>query len=110
MGEPPQGYVGCGTRESLGAGQFDGSHPQPFDVPRVSDGAHRDPVVNLEKFLPRFAEREKQDPVPIPQGYNWTAAGQLRLDVLRPIRNRFDPAVRLFDHATLRLNTAPIFF
>src|ERR1041385_2026339 len=76
----------------------------------MSDRAHRDAIVNLEKFLPRFSEGEEKNPVAIAERDDRAAARQLGFDVLRAVRDRFDPPVWLLDHATLRLKTAAIFF
>src|SRR4051794_7105740 len=76
----------------------------------MPDRAHRDSIVNFEEFLARFAERQEKNSITVPERHDRAAARQLRLDVFRAIRDRFDPAIRLFDHATLRLNTAAIFF
>src|SRR4029077_15321793 len=34
--------------------------------------------------------------------------GELPVDILAPVGDRFDPTIRLFDHATISLNTAAI--
>ena len=49
----------------------------------MTDRTHRNPVVNLEDFLSRLAEREKQDTVAITERCNWTTRSELRFDVLR---------------------------
>src|SRR3954471_9668656 len=110
MREPSQRYVGGRARESFGAGQLDRSHPQPLDIARMPDRPHRDAIVNLEQFLPRFSQGQKKNSVPVPYRDNRTPGRKLRLDVLGAVRDRFDPTIRLLDHATLRLNTAAIFF
>src|SRR5438045_9482137 len=72
----------------------------------MADGPHRDAVVNLEKFLARFPQRQEQDPLPVAERDDRTARGELGLDVLRAVRDRLDPTIRFFDHATLRSKTA----
>src|SRR4051812_5955014 len=110
MRQPSQRHIRRRARESFRARQLDCRHPQPLDIARMSDRAHRDPIVNLEKLLSRFSQRQEKNSVAITQRDNWAAARELRLDVFRAVRDRFNPAVRLFDHATLRLKTAAIFF
>src|SRR5437868_7178474 len=110
MREPPQRHVRRGAREAFGACQLDRRHPQPLDIAGMSNRAHGNSIVNLEKFLPRLPEGEEKDPVAVPESHNRAAAGQLRFNVFRAVRDRFNPAIRLFDHATLRLKTAAIFF
>src|SRR3981081_3179285 len=110
MREPSQRYVRRRTRESLRARQLDRRHPQPLDVARMPDRAHRDAVVNLEKLLPRFPQRQEQNSVPVSDRDDRATRRDLRLDLSRAVRDRFDPTIRLFDHATLRLNTAAIRF
>ena len=55
--QSPQRNIPCRARETLGAGQLDGSHAQAFNVARVTNGTHRDPVVNFKDLLPRRAKR-----------------------------------------------------
>ena len=81
-----------------------------LDIARMADRAHRDPIINLENFLPGPAERQKQNPIAITNGRDRTARRELRLDVFAPVRNRFDPTIWLFDHATVLLKSAAIFF
>src|ERR1051326_43508 len=110
MRQPPQRPIRGRAREAFRARQLDRGHSQPFDVARVSDRAHRDAIVNLEKFLPRFSEGEKQDPVAKSKRADWVSARQPCLAVFRAVRDCLDPAIWLFDHATLRLKIFPIFF
>ena len=70
--------------------------------------SHRDPVVNLEKFLARLAKRDKQNAFPLTQRRDGTTGRELSFDVLAPVGDGFDPTIRLFDHATISLNTAAI--
>src|SRR3954447_212426 len=70
--------------------------------------AHRDAVIDLEEFLSRATKRQEEDSIPVSERYDRAARRQLGFDVLGPVRNRFDPTVRLFGHATLRLKTAAI--
>src|SRR4029078_11646671 len=74
----------------------------------MPDRSHRDPIVDLEKFLARLAKREKQNAFAVTYRRDWTAGGELPFDVLAPVGNGFDPTIRLFDHATISLNTAAI--
>src|ERR1017187_6822465 len=76
----------------------------------MTDRAHGNPVIDLEEFLPAPAEGQKQNPVAIADCRDGTSRGELRLNVLAAIRNRFDPTIWLFDHATLRLKSAAIRF
>src|SRR4029077_4899707 len=70
--------------------------------------SHCDPIVNLEKFLARLTKRDKQNAFAITQRRDGTTRGELAFDVLAPVGDRFDPTIRLFNHATISLNTAPI--
>ena len=76
----------------------------------MTNRSHRNPIVNLEKFLARLTEREKQNALAISERGDGTAGGQLPFDVFAPVGDRFDPTIRLFDHATISLNTAAILF
>src|SRR5262249_60672267 len=96
--------------ETFCAGQFNRGHSQTLDVARVANRAHRDPIINLEKFLTRLTKGEKQNPVAISKRRDGTTRRKLPFDVLAPVRDRFDPTIRLFDHATSSLNTAAILF
>src|SRR3954468_4008186 len=100
MGQPAKRHIRSGTRETFGARQLNRRHSQPFDVPRVTDRAHGNPIVNFENLLSRTSEREKQDPAGITQCRNRAARRQLRLDIFATVGDRFDPAIWLFDHAT----------
>src|SRR5438552_13616786 len=101
MGEPPQRHVRRGARESFSARQFNRRETQALDIARVTDRSHCNPIVNLEKFLPRTAaDGEKQDAVAIADGRDRTSLRELHLDVLAPVRDRFYPSVRFFDHPT----------
>jgi hypothetical protein len=64
----------------------------------VPDGAERNPIVNLKKFL--LPNRQQQDPLVIAKRDHWTAGGQLHLDVIATRGDCFHPTIRLFDHAT----------
>src|ERR1041385_9495833 len=103
MREPPERNVRRRAGEPLRAGQFDRGHAQPFDIAGVTDRAHRDAIVNLKNFLTRLTEREKQNAVAITKRGDRAARGELRLDVFAPVRDRFDPAIRLLDHPTVSL-------
>ena len=70
--------------------------------------SHRDPIVDLEKFLARLTKREKQNAFAVTQRRDGTTGGELPFDVLAPVGDGFDPTIRLFDHATISLNTAAI--
>src|SRR5207247_3429300 len=70
--------------------------------------SHCDPIVDLKKFLPRLTDGKKQNAVAITDRCDRAARGELRFDILAAIRDRFDPTIRLFDHATVSLNTAAI--
>src|SRR5262249_49474592 len=94
--------------ETFRAGQFNCRHSQTLDVARVTNRSHRDPIVNLKKLLARLTKREKQNPVAISKRRDGTTRGELPLDVLAPVGDRFDPTIRLLDHATNSLNTAAI--
>src|SRR5438105_4784906 len=109
MRETPQRNIGRRSRETFRAREFNRRHSQALDVTRVADRAHRDPIVNLENLLPCAAERDEDNPVTIPDGRNRTALRELGLDVLAPVRNRFHPTIRFFDHATLCLKIPAIF-
>src|SRR4051794_32537222 len=100
MGEPSQRNIGCGTGEPFGAGELNRRHAQPLNVARVPNRSHGNPVVNLENLLARPAESQEKDSVGIADRGNGTAGGKLGLDVFAPVRDRLDPAIRLFDHAT----------
>src|SRR5438045_366885 len=101
MRQPPQRNVGRRAGETFGAGQLDGRHPQSFDVAGVTNRAHGNAIVNLEEFLSRLAQRNKQDAIAITERGDRAARGELRLNVFAPVRDRFDPAIRLLDHATV---------
>src|SRR5437660_5337187 len=109
MGETAQGDIRGRSRETLGARQFDCRHSQSLDIARMADRPHRDPVVNLKNLLPRTAKSHEKNSIAISDCRDRTAGRQLRFDVLAPIRNRFHPTIRFFDHATFCLNTAAIF-
>ena len=74
----------------------------------MTNGPHRDPVVDLEDFLPRLADSQKKNSVPITERRDWAARSELRFDILASVGDRLDPTIRLFDHATVSLNTAAI--
>ena len=74
----------------------------------MTNGAHGNAVVNLKKFLPSLTEGEKQDAIAIAKRHDRTARGELHFDVLAAVGDRFNPTIRLFDHATVSLNTAAI--
>ena len=74
----------------------------------MTDCTHRNPVVNLENFLPCLAECEKQNSVVITERCNRAARGKLCFDVLAAVGDRLNPTIRLFDHATVSLKTAAI--
>src|SRR6202790_5669778 len=76
----------------------------------MTNCAHGNPIIDLEKFLPIRAEGQEQNPVAIADCRDRTSRGELGLNVFAAIRNRFDPAIWLFDHATLRLKSAAIRF
>src|SRR5258708_2231838 len=75
----------------------------------MSDCAHGDAVVNLENFLAGQANGEKENAVAEAERGDGIAGSELSLDVLAPVRNRFNPAIRFFDHATDFLKRAAIF-
>src|SRR5438270_395370 len=75
----------------------------------MPDRAHGDPVVNLENLLPRAAEGYKKNSVAIAHGRDRTPCRELRFDVLAPVRDRFHPTIRFFDHATFCLKIPAIF-
>ena len=74
----------------------------------MTNRPHGDPIVDLEKFLPRLTDGEKQNAVAIADRCDRAARGELGFDILAAISDRFDPTIRLFDHATVSLNTAAI--
>src|SRR3954470_24067585 len=110
MGEAPQRNVGGGTGEPFRAGELNGRHAQAFDIPRMTNRSHGDAIVNLEQFLPCPSQSKKQNSIPITESDDRAAGRELGLDVLAAVRDRLDPAIRLFDHATLRLKRAAIRF
>src|SRR5437762_2792260 len=93
---------------SISSGQLNRRHSQPLDVSRVTDRSHPDTIVDLEKFLPPLTEGEEQNAVAITERRDGTAGGELPFNVLAPVGDRFYPTIRLFDHATISLNTAAI--
>ena len=101
MGQPSQRNIRRRSSETFRAGQLDCRHAQPLDVARMTDRPHRNAIVNLENFLTGPTEREKQNAVPITERRYGTARSQLRLNVLPTIGDRFDPTIRLLDHATV---------
>ena len=70
--------------------------------------SHCDPIVDLEKFLARLTKRDKQNAFAITERRDGTTGSELPFDVLAPVGDCFDPTIRLFDHATISLNTAAI--
>src|SRR5438105_1777626 len=66
----------------------------------MPDRAHRDAIVNLEDFLSRPAKRQKEDALVVPNRSDRTAGRELRFNVLAPVGNCLNPAIRLFNHAT----------
>src|SRR5438874_13772682 len=76
----------------------------------MANHTHCDAVVNLENFLSRLADGEKQNAVAITERRDRTPRSELRFDVLTAVRDRFDPTIRLFDHASVSLHTDAIFF
>src|SRR5262245_10515790 len=60
--------------------------------------SHCDPIVNLEKFLARLTERDKQNAFAVTERRDGTTGGELPFDVLAPVSDRFDPTIRLFNH------------
>src|SRR5579885_3791515 len=108
MHQPSQGNIGGGTGETFGAGQFDGRHSQPFNISGVSNRSHGDAIVDFKNLLTRTTSCKEQDAVAITQSGDGAARSQLRFDVFAPVGNRLDPAIRLFDHATVSLKTAAI--
>src|SRR6267143_2149477 len=109
MREPAQRNVRGRPGETFCARQFNRRHPQSLDVARMTDRAHRDPVVNLENLLAHAPNRHKENAVPISHCRDRTAGCELRFDVLAPVRDRFHPTIRFFDHATLCLKIPAIF-
>ena len=99
MGEAPQLYVSGRTREPFRARQLDRGHPQPLDVPRMSNRPHCDAIVNFENLLPGPPYRDKKDTISVTQGGNRAARRELRFNVFAAIRDRLDPPIRFFDHA-----------
>src|SRR5204862_7909406 len=75
---------------------------------RVPKRSQADPVGDRERRLRVAAKGEEQDSVATAHRGDRAAGGELRLDVFAAIRDRFAPAVGLFDHATLRLKSAAI--
>src|SRR4029078_12472552 len=75
----------------------------------MTNRAHANSIIDLENLLSRATDGKKQDALVKPDRGDWTARCQLRLDVLAPVRDRFDPSVRFFDHATDSLKIAAIF-
>src|SRR6188474_1230226 len=76
----------------------------------MTNRTHRNSIVDLEEFLPVASHGQKQNPVAISDSRDRTSRCQLSFNVLTAIRNRFNPAVWLFNHATLRLKSAAIRF
>src|SRR5438046_6187694 len=74
----------------------------------MTNGAHGNAVVNLKKFLPSLTEGEKKDAIAIAKRHDRTARGELHFDVLAAVGDRFNPTIRLFDHATVSLKTQAI--
>ena len=74
----------------------------------MTNRPHCDPIVDLENFLPRLADSEKQNGVAITERGDRTARRQLPFDVLAAVSDRLDPTIRLFDYATVSLKTAAI--
>src|ERR1700757_1815597 len=70
--------------------------------------SHRDPVVNLEKFLASLTKRNKQNAFAVTQRRDGTTGRELPFYVLAPVGDGFDPTIRLFDHATISLKMAEI--
>ena len=56
-------YVRGRASKSFGASQLNRHHPQSFNIARMSDAAHRDPVVNLKDLSPVTSEGQEQDPI-----------------------------------------------
>ena len=75
----------------------------------MANRAHRNAIVNLKDFLSRLAERDKENSITVPDRRDRAPRGQLCFDVLAPVGDRFDPAIRLFDHATVSLKIAATF-
>ena len=74
----------------------------------MTNRSHRNPIVDFKNLLPRLAEGEKQNAIAVPKRCDGTAGRELCLDILAAIGDGFDPTIRLFDHATVCLNTAAI--
>src|SRR5215471_16543127 len=55
MHQPPQRHVGCRSRETLRARKFNCRHSQSLDIARMTNRAHRDPIVDLKNLLSRPA-------------------------------------------------------
>src|SRR5260370_10518403 len=109
MRQTAQRNVRSRTRETLGAGQFDCRQPQSFDVAGMTDRAQCNPVVNLKNLLPRASKRYEKNSVTISDRRDRTAGRKLCFDILAPVRDRFYPTIRLFDHATFWLKLPAIF-
>src|SRR5437660_3905615 len=76
----------------------------------MTNRSHRDPIVYFINLLPRpAANRQKKNALTVSDRSDRTTLRELRLNVLAPVRDRFHPTVRFFDHATLCLKTCPIF-
>ena len=76
----------------------------------MTNRPHRDPIIDLEKFLALLTERKKQNPIAVSERRDGTTGSELSFDVLAAVGNRFDPTIRLFNHATICLNTTAILF
>jgi hypothetical protein len=92
----------CRAGKSFGAGDLDRRHPQPLDIPRMPDRPEPDPIINLEQLLPFTPQREQQDAFAVVDPSDGAAPGELMFDILTPIGDGFDPAVRFFDHTMNR--------
>src|SRR5689334_5002144 len=62
--------------------------------------SHRDPIIDLEDFLTRPAERQKHNSLVVANCSDRASRCQLRFNVLPPVGDCLNPTVRLFDHAT----------
>src|SRR4051812_14429739 len=96
------------TRETFRARQLDRSHAQTLDVARMPNRSHGDAIVDLENLLARAAQGDKNNSLRATDRRDRTARCELRLNVLAPIRDRLNPTIRLFDHATELWNTSAI--
>src|SRR5205809_6609802 len=76
----------------------------------MTNRSHRDPVVDFINLLSRAAaNRQKKNAFSVSDRSDRTALRELRLHIFAPVRDRFHPTVRFFDHATLWLKTSATF-